>query len=154
MEKCSRGPQSKRDWRSFGAFTAFILALFTEMYDFPLTIYLLAGWLGSHFPQLNLLSHNAGHLWHTLLGWKGDAHSDPLHIFSYVLILAGFVLMARAWRVLHRAQQQGELAVHGPYAHLRHPQYLGFILIMVGFLLQWSTLPTLVTQFARAVSNS
>ncbi|RJX28425.1 MAG: isoprenylcysteine carboxylmethyltransferase family protein [Desulfarculus sp.] len=137
-------PQSKRDWRSFGAFAAFIVALFTEMYGFPLTIYLLAGWLGSRFPQLDLLSHNAGHLWHTLLGWQGDAHSDPLHLISYFLILGGFVLLAWAWRVLHRAQRQGELAVRGPYARLRHPQYLGFILIMLGFLLQWPTLPTLV----------
>ncbi|MEW5913531.1 MAG: isoprenylcysteine carboxylmethyltransferase family protein [Thermodesulfobacteriota bacterium] len=137
-------PQSKRDWRSFSAFAAFIVALFTEMYGFPLTIYLLAGWLGNRFPQLDLLSHNSGHLWHTLLGWKGDAHSDPLHLFSYFLILAGFVFMARAWRVLHRAQQRGELAVSGPYGRLRHPQYLGFILIMLGFLFQWPTLPTLI----------
>ena len=29
-------PRSSRDWRSLGAFSAFILALFTEMYGFPL----------------------------------------------------------------------------------------------------------------------
>ncbi|MCF8042370.1 MAG: isoprenylcysteine carboxylmethyltransferase family protein [Desulfarculaceae bacterium] len=137
-------PQSRRDWRALGAFAGFIVALFTEMYGFPLTIYLLAGWLGSRFPHVDLLSHNAGHLWHTLLGWKGDAHFDPLHLFSYALIIAGFWLMARAWRVLFRAQQEGRPATTGPYARLRHPQYLGFILIMVGFLVQWPTLPTLL----------
>lgn len=137
-------PQSRRDWRSFGAFAAFIVALFSEMYGFPLTIYLLAGWLGSRFPQVDLLSHNAGHLWHTILGWEGDAHTDLLHLLSYVLIIGGLVVMARAWRVLYRAQRQGELATTGLYARLRHPQYLGFIIIMLGFLVQWPTLPTLV----------
>ncbi len=59
-------PRTARDWRSFGAFTAFLIALFTEMYGFPLTIYLLSGWLGSRQPGLDLYSHEAGHLWQTI----------------------------------------------------------------------------------------
>ena len=137
-------PQSGRDWRSFGAFSAFIVALFTEMYGFPLTIYLLSGWLGSRYPGVNLLSHNSGHLWETLLGWKGDPHLNPLHLFSYVLIFGGFILLEEAWRVLYQAQRTHQLALTGPYAYLRHPQYAGFILIMLGFLFQWPTLLTLV----------
>ena len=137
-------PRTARDWRSFGAFAAFLVALFTEMYGFPLTIYLLSGWLGSRYPGLDLLSHDAGHLWETLLGWKGDPHFNPPHLLSNALIAGGFILLARAWDVLYRAQRTGQLVTAGPYAYVRHPQYAGFILIMFGFLLQWPTLLTLI----------
>ena len=137
-------PRTSRDWRSFGAFSAFLVALFTEMYGFPLTIYLLSGWIQSRFPSLDLFSHDAGHLWHTLLGWQGNPHLDPFHLLSYALIGGGFWIVAAAWPVLLRAQQQGRLATSGPYARVRHPQYLGFVLVLLGFLLQWPTLVTLL----------
>jgi protein-S-isoprenylcysteine O-methyltransferase Ste14 len=137
-------PRTVRDWRSFGAFSGFIVALFTEMYGFPLTIYLLSGWLGSRYPGLDLLSHDAGHLWNTLLGWKGDPHFNPLHLLSDVFIFGGFILLASAWKVLYEAQRSHTLATTGPYAHIRHPQYTAFILIMFGFLLQWPTILTLL----------
>jgi protein-S-isoprenylcysteine O-methyltransferase Ste14 len=137
-------PRTARDWRSFGAFGAFLVALFTEMYGFPLTIYLLSGWLSSRYPGLDLFSHEAGHLWETLLGWRGDPHFNPVHLLSNVLIGGGFILLASAWRILYEAQRTHRLATTGPYAYVRHPQYMGFILIMLGFLLQWPTLPTLV----------
>ncbi|MFI8608028.1 methyltransferase family protein [Pseudomonas sp. NPDC077649] len=137
-------PSSARDWRTFGSFAAFIIALFVEMYGAPLTLYLLAGWLQSRYPQLDPLSHEAGHLWHSLLGLEGDPHFGALHILGNLLIVAGFWLLASAWRVLYRAQQAGELADSGPYARVRHPQYLAFALIMLGFLLQWPTLLTLL----------
>ena len=148
-------PRTNRDWRSFSAFSAFIVALFVEMYGFPLTIYLLSGWLVRKYPGVDLLSHDAGHLWNTLVGWKINAHFDPLHILSNILILGGFILLAAAWKVLYEAQRAGTLAVSGPYAYVRHPQYGGFILIMLGFLLQWPTLvtlimfPILVTMYVR-----
>jgi protein-S-isoprenylcysteine O-methyltransferase Ste14 len=137
-------PRTGRDWRSFGAFTAFLVALFTEMYGFPLTIYLLSGWLQRRYPGLDILSHDAGHLWNSLLGWSGDPHLNPLHLLSNLLIAGGFILLAAAWRVLYAAQQAHALATTGPYAHVRHPQYAGFILILLGFLFQWPTVLTLV----------
>lgn len=137
-------PKTSRDWRSFGAFSAFLIALFTEMYGFPLTIYLLSGWLSAKFPGIDFFSHNSGHLFEDLLGWGGDPHFGPFHIASYILIFIGFLLLAKSWKALYAAQQNHQLAITGPYARIRHPQYAGFMLIMLGFLLQWPTLITLV----------
>ena len=137
-------PQTARDWRTFGAFAAFVVALFVEMYGFPLTLYLMSGWLQTKYPQLDLLSHNTGHLWSTLLGEKGDPHFGLLHIASYVFLGYGFYLLSSAWNVLYNAQRRGALAVTGPYARIRHPQYVAFVLILLGFLLQWPTLLTLL----------
>lgn len=137
-------PQTSRDWRSFGAFSGFIVALFAEMYGFPLTIYLLSGWLQARYPSVDLMSHDAGHLWWTLFGLKGDPHSSPLHILSYAFIGGGFVLLSSAWNVLFQAQRQHRLATSGAYAYVRHPQYIAFIAVMFGFLLQWPTLLTLL----------
>ena len=148
-------PSTKRDWRTFGTFSAFIVALFVEMYGFPLTMFLLAGWLQTRFPGTDFLTHDAGHIWYSLLGFTGDPHLNPIHIASNLLIVAGFFLLASAWRVLLKAQQTGVLATTGPYARIRHPQYAAFVVIMLGFLLQWPTLltlamfPVLVTMYVR-----
>lgn len=152
-------PQTARDWRSFGAFSAFLVALFTEMYGFPLTIYLLSGWLQSSYPGTDWLSHDAGHLLEMLFGWKANPHLGPFHILSLLFIGAGFVLISVAWRVLYAAQRSGRLATAGPYARVRHPQYVGFVLVLFGFLLQWPTLltllmfPVLVWMYVRLARN-
>ncbi len=136
-------PRTRRDWRSFGAFSGFLVALFAEMYGFPLTIYLLSGWLQSRYPNVNWFSHDAGHLLEMLFGWKANPHSGPFHILSFVFIGGGFVLISVGWKVLYEAQREHRLATTGPYAYVRHPQYVGFIMVMLGFLLQWPTLLTL-----------
>jgi protein-S-isoprenylcysteine O-methyltransferase Ste14 len=148
-------PKTPRDWRSFSAFSAFLVALFAEMYGFPLTIYLFSGWLQSRYPGVHWFSHDAGHLLETLFGWRTNPHFGPFHILSFVLIGGGFWLISSGWTQLYRAQRHNRLATHGIYARLRHPQYLGFILVMLGFLFQWPTLltlamfPVLVVMYVR-----
>lgn len=137
-------PKTSRDWRSLGAFSGFVLALFTEMYGFPLTIYLLSGWLGNRFPGLDLFAHNNGHIWYTLFGFQGDPHTSSIHLLSNVLIFAGMLILLRAWPVLLRAQKNQHVATTGVYAYVRHPQYVAFITIMLGFLIQWPTLVTIL----------
>lgn len=136
-------PRTSRDWRSFGAFSAFIVALFAEMYGFPLTIFFLSGWLQSNWPEIDWFAHDSGHLPEMILGWRSNPHFGPFHFLSFALIGAGFWLISVAWHHLWAAQRQGRLAMTGPYARIRHPQYVGFVLIMAGFLVQWPTLLTL-----------
>jgi protein-S-isoprenylcysteine O-methyltransferase Ste14 len=137
-------PQTNTDWRTLGAFSAFIVALFTEMYGFPLTIYFLSGWLTENYPGVDFFAHENGHLLHTFFGFEGNAHFDPLHIASTAVIIFGFFILSSAWNVLHQAQKTRTLAISGWYTRCRHPQYVAFILIMFGFLLQWPTILTLV----------
>ena len=148
-------PLTRWDWRGFGMFSAFVVALFAEMYGFPLTLYVLGGWLSANYPQVNWLSHDAGHLLEMWLGWRANPHFGPFHLASFILIGGGFWLLSAAWPVLYRAQREGRLAREGVYARMRHPQYVAFVLVLTGFLLQWPTLltlasyPVLVWAYAR-----
>ena len=152
-------PQTKRDWRSFGAFSAFLVALFTEMYGFPLTIFFLSGWLQSNFPNVNWFAHDSGHLLEMVFGWEANPHFGPFHLLSFVFIGIGFLMISTAWRELYQAQQKKTLATTGAYSYVRHPQYVGFIVVMFGFLLQWPTIltlimfPVLVTMYVVLARN-
>ncbi|WP_421880412.1 methyltransferase family protein [Pacificispira sp.] len=152
-------PKTSRDWRSFGAFSAFIIALFTEMYGFPLTIFVLSGWLQSNWPGIDWFAHDSGHLPEMILGWGENPHFGPFHLVSFALIGAGFWLISVAWHHLWSAQRAGRLATTGPYARVRHPQYAGFVLVMAGFLVQWPTLltlamfPVLVWMYSRLAKS-
>ncbi len=135
-------PVERREWRSFGVFTAFVVALFTEMYGFPLTIYVLTAVLGSRYPVLNPFSHASGHLWITLFG-GGPWMSSVMHLVSNGLMIGGLVLMGVGWRWIYRTRDA--LVTDGPYAWVRHPQYAGLFLITVGMLVQWPTIVTAAT---------
>ncbi|MDI6744510.1 MAG: isoprenylcysteine carboxylmethyltransferase family protein [Thermodesulfovibrionales bacterium] len=132
-------PLKKSEWRSMGATLAFFVALFTEMYGFPLTIYILTGFLGSKYPALNPFSHASGHLWVTFFG-GGAAMLTIIHLISDGLVIIGFIVMWKGWKLIHGAK--GEIVIEGPYAFIRHPQYSGLFLVMIGMLIQW---PTIIT---------
>lgn len=135
-------PRTKTDWQTYKIFGAFIVALFAEMYGFPLTIYLLTSFFGN---RLGLdFTHNNGHILNTILGLQGDPHFNILHIISYALIIGGLMLLGKAWEVLFKSQKEQKLAITSVYKYIRHPQYLAFILIILGFLVQWPTLITLI----------
>jgi protein-S-isoprenylcysteine O-methyltransferase Ste14 len=132
-------PLKKREWRSMSVTIAFFVALFTEMYGFPLTIYILTGVLGSAYPALNPFSHASGHLWLVFFG-GGPATMAWIHVVSNGLVLAGFAIMGKGWELVHRAKSG--LVTKGVYAYVRHPQYSGLFLVMIGMLIQW---PTIIT---------
>lgn len=133
-------PNTKVEWRSFGLFSSFLVALFIEMYGFPLTIYFLTSWLGSKYPVVNPFAHENGHLWGVFLG-TGTGHFAWPHVLSNVLIVVGALIISSGWKSVHSAQ--GKIATGGLYRYVSHPQYTGFILVILGFLVQWPTIITL-----------
>jgi methanethiol S-methyltransferase len=137
-------PKNRVEWRTMGVFIGFIVALFTEMYGLPLTIYFLTQWLGNSYPVLNPFSHSHGHLWLVLLGLADSpAAMTILHIVSNGIIFFGFYVLYQGWILIYHSHGK-HLVTEGVYARVRHPQYVGLFLITVGFLIQWPTLVTFI----------
>lgn len=134
-------PKGKMEWRNMGLVTAFLVALFSEMYGFPLTIYLLSGWLGDAYPVLQPFNHKLGHLWVVVFGGS-DLAWLVVMATSLLLMLAGYVLLSKGWRQVHGAY--GGMVTDGIYHYVRHPQYTGLFLVISGFLVQWPTLLTVL----------
>ncbi len=134
-------PRGSQEWRSMGVVTAFLVALFAEMYGFPLTIYLLSGWLGDAYPVLQPFSHKYGHLWVVVFGGSTFAWAVVMGL-SLVFMIMGYLLLSKGWTQIHGAR--GGMVTDGIYAYARHPQYTGLLLVIVGFLIQWPTLLTVI----------
>jgi protein-S-isoprenylcysteine O-methyltransferase Ste14 len=145
-------PRARADWRAMGVFSAWLVALFTEMYGIPLTIYGLTALLGRRYPVLDPFSHKNGHLLVVLAGGSQVVYIVVMTLTT-ALFWAAIVIMERAWRQIHRAS--GGLVTDGVYARLRHPQYSAMFLLIVSLLIQWPTLltllmaPVLIAAYAR-----
>lgn len=132
-------PKSWREWTRAGLVQAFIIALYAEMYGFPLTIYVLSGVLGLHIPWL----HESGHLWAALFGW-GDLGAMVEMVIGYAFVFFGISLLIEGWREVYQASRDGRLATDRLYAVVRHPQYTGIFVALFGQLIHWPTIPTVV----------
>lgn len=131
-------PNSWREWASAGLVQAFIIALYAEMYGFPLTIYLLTGFFGIDIR----LYANTGHLWASLLGYgSGGAMIEML--LGGVFIVLGVVLLFTGWGAVYQARREGRFAREGLYGVIRHPQYTGIMLAVFGQIVHWPTIITL-----------
>ncbi|MFQ5829577.1 MAG: methyltransferase family protein [Candidatus Methylomirabilia bacterium] len=132
-------PRGWREWSRAGLIQAFIIALYAEMYGFPLTIYLLSGFLGLEIPWL----HTSGHLWAALFGW-GDLGAMVEMIVGYGFVFFGISLLVEGWREVYQARKEERLATGALYGVIRHPQYTGIFLAVFGQLIHWPTIPTVV----------
>ncbi len=126
-------PKTWREWAGAGLIQAFIIALYAEMYGFPLTIYLLVRFFGLDRTYLN------ANLWSTLIG-LGDTGMMISMIIGYIILFIGFGIFLQGWRELYRAHQENKLATEGLYSFVRHPQYTGLFLGLFGEgIVHWPT---------------
>lgn len=126
-------PKTWREWASAGLVQAFIIALYAEMYGFPLTIYLLVRFFGLDRGHLN------ANLWSSLVG-VGETGMLISMLVGYAFVIVGIGLFMQGWRQVYVARQERRLARGGLYDLVRHPQYTGLFLALFGEgVVHWPT---------------
>jgi protein-S-isoprenylcysteine O-methyltransferase Ste14 len=137
----------KANWTEKGLVVAFFISLFVEMYGIPLSI--LAA---SHLFQPKTALPDA------LVRFEFLGVSMSMHLcmcYGAVLIALGTTLIVTAWVTLYKNIKKTNLVTNGIYSYSRHPQYLGFILIILGWLFGWHTIvtallsPVLIIMYLR-----
>jgi protein-S-isoprenylcysteine O-methyltransferase Ste14 len=131
-------PASWKEWARAGVVQAFIIAFYAEMYGFPLTIYVLARFVG-----LDLQWTEGGNLWAQLFDTE-IAHMVAM-VLGYTILAAGATMVAEGWRAIHAARRENRLVTDGIYARVRHPQYGGLFLITFGEgIVHWPTITSVI----------
>ncbi len=127
------------DWKEYGLVSAFFVSLFIEMYGIPFLLIFVSGAVNppeSSAPESAFAFDFFG---------VGIAMTHAM-VYGMLLMTLGTALIVWAWRTLYLALKEDEakLVTKGIYAHSRHPQYLGFILVIIGWVVGWPTILTLV----------
>jgi protein-S-isoprenylcysteine O-methyltransferase Ste14 len=109
------------EWRSKGMFSAFILALFAEMFGVPLLIYILHPLGGADLARdIPVLKHVTAFLYRLRPNW-------PAKAIGAWMALGGMLLVFWGWIKIHNSKG---LVTSGIYKYIRHPQYTGIFLIV------------------------
>ena len=131
-----RGRLSKRP---ASVYLAFIVALYVEMYGIPFTAYIFLWILGPEAGKIYTFEY-------LLSQWMGETFTT---IFMYVIypiataiIVIGLLIIIFGWKAIH--ENKGAMVTTGIYSHVRHPQYLGFLMLTFGMNLEWTTFFTLL----------
>ncbi len=130
------GYRRRVNWRSKGVYTAFIAALFAEMYGFPLTAYFMAKYVGT-------VPVDYHPLYSLDISFMGVVFTLPtMMLVGGFITVAGLTLVAAGWYQVYRSR--GAAVTGGLYRYSRHPQYVGFLLVTFGWLIHWPTILTLL----------
>ncbi len=127
----------KINWKEYGLVTAFFVSLFIEMYGIPLTIFFVSKSLyGSSIETANVVYD------FTFLGV--NIAMDMAMLYASILMIIGTVFILVAWVTLFKKIKTKKLVTTGIYSYSRHPQYFGFILIIIGWFIGWPTILTVI----------
>lgn len=128
----------KSERRPTSVYLAFVVAFALEMFGVPLSMYVIAWLFGSTLPDGILWGHTLGQT----IGLWGMYIGIALSLIGALLVIVGWsTIYKHYWK---QEAGQGKLVTQGIYGYIRHPQYTGFMLITLGMMAEWVTLPLLI----------